>query len=132
MPARLFARLFVCLSAFVVAFAFTAASVDDAAVNAASAIHPTVSDYVQITSSATPPTEAQCYSAGRRCFTPTSTRAAYNVQGLIDSHLDGRGMTIAIVDSHGSDTIAQIPISMMMIAITQAKIGRSMKSFDMR
>jgi subtilase family serine protease len=69
-------------------------------------LHPTVSDYVQITSSATPPTEAQCYSAGRRCFTPTSTRAAYNVQGLIDSHLDGRGMTIAIVDSHGSDTIA--------------------------
>jgi subtilase family serine protease len=68
-------------------------------------LHPTVSDYVQMTASATPPTEAQCYSAGRRCFTPASTRAAYKVQGLIDSHTDGRGMTIAIVDSHGSDTI---------------------------
>lgn len=71
-----------------------------------SGLHPTVSDYVQVSASTTPPTEAQCYSVGRRCFTPTSTRAAYNVQGLIDSHLDGRGMTIAIVDSHGSDTMA--------------------------
>src|SRR6476661_9677904 len=71
-----------------------------------SGLHPTVSDYVQISASTTPPTEAQCYSVGRRCFTPTSTRAAYNVQGLIDNHLDGRGMTIAIVDSHGSDTMA--------------------------
>ena len=32
----------------------------------------------------------------------------------------------------GSETIAPMPISMMMIAITQAKIGRSMKIFDMR
>ena len=71
-----------------------------------SGLHPTVSDYVQVSASTTPPTEAQCYSVGRRCFTPTSTRAAYNVQGLNDSHLDGRGMTIAIVDSHGSDTMA--------------------------
>jgi hypothetical protein len=32
----------------------------------------------------------------------------------------------------GSDTIAPIPIIMMMIARTQAKIGRSTKIFDMR
>ncbi|GAA2160867.1 hypothetical protein FHX52_3197 [Humibacillus xanthopallidus] len=85
----------------------TAAPVSTGSATAAlSGLHPAVSDYVQMTASTTPPTAAQCYSAGRRCFTPTSTRAAYNVQSLIDSHLDGRGMTIAIVDSHGSDTMA--------------------------
>jgi subtilase family serine protease len=69
-------------------------------------LHPAVTDYTQMSTSTTPPTESQCYSAGRRCFTPVSTRAAYDVQSLIDRKLDGRGMTIAIVDSHGSDTIA--------------------------
>ena len=68
--------------------------------------HPSVSDYRQINASTTPPTEAQCYSVGRRCFTPASTRAAYDVGGLIGRGLDGRGMTIAIVDSWGSDTMA--------------------------
>jgi subtilase family serine protease len=71
-----------------------------------SAIHPAVSDYIQLTSSATPPTQAQCISVGRRCFTPASTQAAYNVQPLYDRGFDGHGMTIAIVDSYGSDTIA--------------------------
>jgi len=68
--------------------------------------HPTLSDYQQISASATPPTEAQCFSVGRRCFTPASTRAAYNVQPLYEAGYDGRGMTIAIVDSYGSDTMA--------------------------
>ncbi len=45
-------------------------------------------------------------SVGRRCFTPASTRAAYNLQPLYDQGLDGTGTTIAIVDSYGSDTIA--------------------------
>src|SRR5438093_13768323 len=68
-----------------------------------------VSDYVQLTTSTTPPTEAQCFAAtpiARRCFTPQAIRAAYNLQPLYDAGLDGRGMTIAIVDSYGSDTIA--------------------------
>ena len=68
--------------------------------------HPTLNDYQQLTTSQTPPTEAQCFSVGRRCFTPQSTRAAYNLQPLYDSGIDGRGMTIAIVDSYGSDTMA--------------------------
>jgi subtilase family serine protease len=68
--------------------------------------HPLVSDYTQISASTTPPTEAQCFSAGRRCFSPQSVRAAYNVQPLYDNGYDGRGRTIAIVDSYGSDTIA--------------------------
>ena len=67
---------------------------------------PQVSDYAQISSSVTPPTEAQCFSAGRRCFTPQSIRAAYNVGPLYSQGFDGRGRTIAIVDSFGSDTIA--------------------------
>jgi len=75
---------------------------------AASAVvmQPTVSDYVQVSTSETPPTEADCMSVGRRCFTPQSTRAAYNVQKLYDQGFDGAGMTIAVVDSFGSDTMA--------------------------
>ena len=67
---------------------------------------PTVSDYVQLTTSETPPTQAQCNSVGRRCFTPQSTRASYNLNPLYANGVDGRGVTIAIVDSFGSDTIA--------------------------
>ena len=69
-------------------------------------MHPTVSDYVQVSTSNTPPTEAQCNSVGRRCFTPQALQSAYNVASLYSQGFDGRGMTIAIVDSFGSDTIA--------------------------
>src|SRR3954447_25850719 len=68
--------------------------------------HPQVSDYVQLTHSETPPTQAQCNSAGRRCFTPQSTRAAYNVNPLYAQGYTGSGRTIAVVDSYGSDTMA--------------------------
>jgi subtilase family serine protease len=67
---------------------------------------PLVADYAQITASETPPTAAQCFSAGRRCFTPQSVRAAYNVPPLHAAGLDGSGRTIAIVDAFGSDTMA--------------------------
>ena len=67
---------------------------------------PAVAEWTQVSASATPPTEAQCYSVGRRCFTPQSTRAAYNLQPLYDAGYDGRGKTIAVVDSYGSDTMA--------------------------
>lgn len=70
------------------------------------AVRPAVADYAQLTGSATPPTQAQCASAGRRCFTPQSTRAAYNLDPLYDAGNDGRGVTIAIIDSYGSDTMA--------------------------
>jgi len=73
---------------------------------AAPLFHPAVSDYVQMSASETPPTQAQCNSVGRRCFNPASTRAAYNVGSLYQSGFDGHGITIAIVDSFGSDTIA--------------------------
>jgi subtilase family serine protease len=69
-------------------------------------MQPSVSDYAQITASETPPTEAQCESAGRRCFTPQAIRAAYNVGPLYNQGLDGTGITIAIVDSYGNDNMA--------------------------
>jgi subtilase family serine protease len=70
------------------------------------AIHPNVSDYVQMTHSETPPTQAQCASVGRRCFNPQSTRASYNIGPLYDAGFTGAGQTIAVVDSYGSDTMA--------------------------
>jgi subtilase family serine protease len=69
-------------------------------------LRPAATDYVHVSSSETPPTEAQCISVGRRCFTPQSTRAAYNVGPLYDQGYDGTGKTIAVVDSYGSDTMA--------------------------
>ncbi|MFN2464158.1 MAG: S8 family serine peptidase [Candidatus Dormibacteria bacterium] len=67
-----------------------------------------MSDYVQVATGTTPPTEAQCENnvRHRRCFTPQAIQAAYNVGPLYAQNLDGRGRTIAIVDSYGSDTIA--------------------------
>ena len=69
-------------------------------------MHPTVSDYAQISSSTTPPSETQCESVGRRCFTPQAIQSAYDLGPLYAAGLDGSGMTIAIVDAYGSDTIA--------------------------
>lgn len=68
--------------------------------------HPTISDYAYISGSTTPPTEAQCESVGRRCFTPQAIQAAYDMGPLYSAGNQGQGTTIAIVDSYGSDTIA--------------------------
>jgi subtilase family serine protease len=67
---------------------------------------PAVSDFQQLTNSETPPTQAQCNSVNRRCFNPQSLRSAYNLAPLYGQGIDGRGVTIAIVDSFGSDTMA--------------------------
>jgi subtilase family serine protease len=67
---------------------------------------PTVTDYQQLTASETPPTQSQCNAVGRRCFNPSSMRSSYNLNPLYGAGLDGSGVTIAIVDSYGSDTIA--------------------------
>ncbi|MEN8602577.1 S53 family peptidase [Microbacterium rhizosphaerae] len=70
------------------------------------AVTPAASDYQQLSASTTPPTEAQCNSVGRRCFNPASIRAAYNLNGLVAGGMDGGGITVAIIDSFGSDTMA--------------------------
>jgi len=75
---------------------------------AAVVMHPTVSDFVQVSTSTTPPTQAQCAMAvpvKRRCFSPQAIQSAYNLGPLYAKGLNGHGMTIAIVDSFGSDTI---------------------------
>lgn len=59
-----------------------------------------------ISASTTPPTESQCETVGRTCFTPQAIQSAYNVGPLYVAGDTGSGMTIAIVDSYGSDTIA--------------------------
>jgi subtilase family serine protease len=67
---------------------------------------PMLRDYAQISSPATPPTQDECVSAKRRCFTPQGIRAAYNLQPLYDAGYNGSGRTIAVIDSFGSDTMA--------------------------
>jgi subtilase family serine protease len=66
--------------------------------------HPTVTDFQFI--SATTPSQADCAAVGRTCFTPQAIQSAYNVGPLYARDYDGRGMTIAIFDSYGSDTMA--------------------------
>ena len=88
--------------------ALSTSAVDPAASKALLGVlmHPTVSDYAQVSTSTTPPTEAQCNSVGRRCFTPQEIRAAYNINPVYQGGVTGQGVTIAIVDSFGSDTMA--------------------------
>src|SRR6476646_10625240 len=66
--------------------------------------HPAVSDFQFI--KATTPTEADCQAVARTCFTPQAIQSAYNVGPLYQQGFTGKGMTIAIVDSYGSDTMA--------------------------
>ena len=68
--------------------------------------HPTLLDYQFVSGSETPPTEAQCESVHRTCFSPQAIQSAYDVGPLYAGGLTGKGVTIAIVDSWGSDTIA--------------------------
>ena len=75
--------------------------------NALPAPRPTLSDFQFISSGTTPPTEAQCFASAihRRCFAPQAIQASYNLGPIYSRGFDGTGMTIAIVDSWGSDTI---------------------------
>src|SRR5436309_3303680 len=68
-------------------------------------LSPAYSDAQFISASTTPPTEAQCFSVGRRCFSPQAIAAAYNYAPLYANGFNGQGMTIAIIDSYGSDTM---------------------------
>ena len=69
--------------------------------------HPQVSDYVQVSSSETPPTQAQCNSVGRRCFTPQADPRRVQPQPALRRRPStAAASTIAIVDSYGSDTMA--------------------------
>src|SRR5260370_16973295 len=60
-----------------------------------------------ISSSTTPPTEAQCFAVGRRCFSPQATQAAYNVGPLYAAGFDCRGPTTPIVGSYRPGPLAR-------------------------
>jgi subtilase family serine protease len=85
------------------AMAFPAGAVSTAVLPA---VAPAYSDALLISAGTTPPTEAQCESVGRTCFTPQAIQSAYNVGPLYAGGWTGKGVTIAVVDSFGSDTIA--------------------------
>ena len=67
---------------------------------------PSVTDFQFIKAGTTPPTEANCEAVARTCFTPQAIQSAYNLGPLYAQGLNGRGRTIAVVDSYGSDTMA--------------------------
>src|SRR6516225_2001692 len=67
---------------------------------------PTIADYQFLSSSLIPPTQANCNSVGRRCFSPDSMQASYNLAPLYAAGEDGRGVTIAIIDSFGNPNMA--------------------------
>jgi subtilase family serine protease len=60
----------------------------------------------QVSVGPAPPTEAQCEAVGRTCFTPQAIQSAYDLGPVYAAGETGAGMTIAIVDSYGSDTMA--------------------------
>jgi subtilase family serine protease len=70
------------------------------------AAHPQVAEMEQLASGTTPPNQAACVAVGRRCFTPASMQASYDLGPLLSAGQDGSGKTIAIVDSFGYDTVA--------------------------
>jgi subtilase family serine protease len=67
---------------------------------------PSIAEYQFLNGSATPPSEANCFSIGRRCFTPKSMQASYNLPSLYDAKDAGQGVTIAIIDSFGNPNMA--------------------------
>jgi subtilase family serine protease len=67
---------------------------------------PAVAEYQFLSASTTPPTESDCFSVGRRCFTPTSMQNSYNLPPLYAADNEGQGMTIAIIDSFGNPNMA--------------------------
>src|SRR5262249_47629110 len=90
-----------CLIATVAVLAATGAKTTVGA-----AVPRTVGEYQSISGGATPPTQAACAAIAGRCFTPQAMRAAYNIPPLYQQGYDGRGQTIAIMDSFGNDNMA--------------------------
>src|SRR6476660_9489100 len=66
--------------------------------------HPAVTDFQLIKT--TTPTEADCEAVGRTCYTPQALQPVYNVGPLSNAGWNGKGITIAVGDSYGSDTMA--------------------------
>jgi len=67
---------------------------------------PAVAEVQLIAKTTSPPPVSDCFALGIRCFTPQSMTAGYNFGPLYVSGFNGKGKTIAIIDSFGSPTIA--------------------------
>ncbi len=67
---------------------------------------PAVGEWQFLSSGTTPPSEAACNAVGRRCFNPTAMSNSYNYASLLANGNQGQGITIAVIDSFGSATIA--------------------------
>jgi subtilase family serine protease len=67
---------------------------------------PAITDSQLVSAALTPPTEAQCFAIGRRCFTAASMENSYNLPPLYADGVEGQGVTIAIIDSFGNPNMA--------------------------
>jgi subtilase family serine protease len=90
----------------IVTFSLVGAAASPQAGGTVVSFRPAVSDFQFITASETPPTQAQCASVGRRCFGPAAMQNSYNLAPLYAQGFQGQGVTVGIVDSFGSDTMA--------------------------
>ena len=66
---------------------------------------PLATDYQLVNTGPTPPSQAACNAIGRRCWAPGPYSIAYNLKQLHDAGNKGQGVTVAVVDSFGSQTI---------------------------
>src|SRR5438552_16890279 len=87
-------RLGAGIGAFTLACALGVSASGAGASLVGAVIRPAVSDDEQISTSETPPTQAQCASVGRRCFGPQATQAAYDVGPLCAAGSKGGGGTM--------------------------------------
>ena len=68
---------------------------------------PTVDTVQFVKAGEVPPSDADCEAVAKiTCFTPQAIQSAYNLGPLYTAGWTGKGVTIAIVDSYGSDTMA--------------------------
>ena len=66
---------------------------------------PLISDWVFVSAGTTPPSQAACAAAARRCFNPAAMANSYDYAVLHAAGNMGQGKTIAVVDSFGASTI---------------------------
>ena len=67
---------------------------------------PSVTDAQLISTDEAPPTAADCFAIGRRCFTASAMENSYNLPPLYAAGDEGQGVTIAIIDSFGNPNMA--------------------------
>lgn len=67
---------------------------------------PALTDVQFLSGALTPPGQADCQSAGRRCFAPAALQTAYDLGPLYKAGNQGQGVTVAIIDSFGNPNMA--------------------------